>query len=98
MGPDTKSDQVLKDEIFNGSDFQVWRSRIHNLLKRRNLLATLEKAPHEEDYFTEPANESQVEQEIRQARLNLRLSQEEEALELIQRRLDNQQFKLVLHK
>ena len=97
MGPDVKMDQILKDEVFDGKDYQVWKSRIYNLLKRRNLLCTVEKTPQEEDFYQAPERESPEEMEIRSARMNLRILQEEEALELVQRRLDNHQFKMVLN-
>lgn len=49
MGPEM--DQVLKDEIFCGVDFPVWRTRIINLLKKKNLIHILNNSIEEEDYF-----------------------------------------------
>lgn len=95
MGPGME--QVLKDEIFCGIDYPVWRTRIMNLLKKKNLIHVLNKTIEEEEFFRLPENENNDDKEIREARLEIRIKDEETALELIQRRLDNKQFKLVLN-
>lgn len=94
MGPEME--QILKDEIFCGIDFSVWKMRIINLLKKINLIHVLNNSIEEEEFFHVPDGESNEDKEIREARLQLQVQQEETALELIQRRLDNKQFKLVL--
>ena len=97
MGPGSlRMEQILKDEIFDGKDYAVWKARLENLFKRRKLLCVLEKRPQEEHYFLEPENETADEKETRSALVNVRISLEEEALEIIHRRLDNEQFKKVI--
>lgn len=57
------------------------------------MLFVLEKSIDEEDLYVVPKNEDNVDKEIRVARIDVRVKQEEAALDLIQRRFDNKQFK-----
>lgn len=95
MGPGM--DNILKDEVFTGEDYAVWKSRIISLFKKKKFIHVLNKSVEEENFFLAPENESNEDKEIREAQLNLRIIQEESALELVQRRLDNKQLKLVLN-
>ena len=97
MGPeDSTMEQILKDEIFDGRDYNVWKARLCNLFKRKKLACVLNRSPEEEPYFVENPDESAEEKAARCALVKNRENQEEEAVEMIHRRLDNEQFKKVI--
>ncbi len=90
--------EVKKLHTFNGEDhedFSVWLEQIQETLKCRKFLHCLEKNPAEGAYFTVPAGESDGDKKTREAKIQKREEEDFEVMEIIFKRLGNDQFRML---